>query len=52
MREVRPAERMEATPSVVRGPAPDLGQHTDEVLREAGLSAPEIESLRSDGVVP
>ncbi len=52
MREVRPAERMEQTPSVVRHPAPDLGQHTDEVLREAGFAAPEIQSLRSNGVVP
>ena len=38
-------------------PAPDrrppwLGEHTDSVLREVlGLSASEIESLRSDGVI-
>ena len=51
MRQIRPAERMEGTPSVVRCPAPDLGQHTEEVLREAGFSAREIQTLRSDGVV-
>ena len=28
------------------GPAPELGQHSDEILAEAGLSAAEIASLR------
>jgi crotonobetainyl-CoA:carnitine CoA-transferase CaiB-like acyl-CoA transferase len=30
---------------------PRLGEHTDEVLLEAGLSAAEIADLRSHGVV-
>jgi crotonobetainyl-CoA:carnitine CoA-transferase CaiB-like acyl-CoA transferase len=30
--------------------APRLGEHTDEVLAGAGLSATEIEALRKDGV--
>jgi crotonobetainyl-CoA:carnitine CoA-transferase CaiB-like acyl-CoA transferase len=34
-----------------RRPAPDLGQHTDEVLAEVGLSPAEIADLRSDGVL-
>jgi crotonobetainyl-CoA:carnitine CoA-transferase CaiB-like acyl-CoA transferase len=50
MREARPPERMEATPSGITRPAPTLGEHTDEVLREAGLDASRIEQLRSDGV--
>jgi crotonobetainyl-CoA:carnitine CoA-transferase CaiB-like acyl-CoA transferase len=33
------------------GLAPALGQHTDEVLIRAGLSAPEIAQLRSQGVI-
>ena len=33
------------------GPAPALAQHTDEVLREAGLSAGEIAALRDTGAV-
>lgn len=32
-------------------PGPDLGEHTDEVLREAGFAMPEIEALRRDEVI-
>ncbi|HXJ63100.1 MAG TPA: CaiB/BaiF CoA-transferase family protein [Actinomycetota bacterium] len=32
-------------------PAPGLGEHTDEVLREAGLDAGEIERLGAGGVI-
>ena len=32
-------------------PPPMLGQHTDEVLRELGLSAASIAELRRDGVI-
>ena len=39
------------TPSSVRTPPPVLGQHTDEILMEIGLSRNDINQLRSDGVV-
>ena len=32
-------------------PPPALGEHTDEVLMQAGLSAKEIENLRVNGVI-
>jgi crotonobetainyl-CoA:carnitine CoA-transferase CaiB-like acyl-CoA transferase len=32
-------------------PAPDLGEHTDELLAAAGFSADEIDALRGDGVI-
>ena len=31
--------------------APDVGQHTDEVLRQAGYDDARIEELRQTGVV-
>ena len=35
----------------IRTPAPALGQHTDEVLREAGFGPEAIEELRANGVI-
>ncbi len=32
-------------------PAPLLGEHTDEVLDELGLSADDVEALRRDRVI-
>ena len=34
-----------------RGPAPELGQHTEEVLLEAGYTREEIATLREQGVM-
>jgi crotonobetainyl-CoA:carnitine CoA-transferase CaiB-like acyl-CoA transferase len=35
----------------VRGPAPDIGDDTDDVLRELGIDGAEIAALREAGVV-
>jgi CoA:oxalate CoA-transferase len=43
--------RMSATPWSMERPAPALGQHTDDVLTDAGLTAAEIETLRAEGIV-
>jgi len=43
--------RLTATPPVLLRAPPGLGEHTDEVLREMGLSAEAIEALRGSGVV-
>jgi len=51
IREPRPPLCFDRTPSAIQGPAPALGAHTDEVLRELGLAAAEIEELRGEGVV-
>ena len=34
-----------------RGPAPDLGQHTREVLAGIGLTGPELDALVADGTI-
>jgi formyl-CoA transferase len=43
--------KLSATPGAVRRAAPKLGEHTDEVLREAGYSQAEIGALRQKGIV-
>ena len=39
------------TPGIIRRPAPELGEHTDEVLAEVGYSPEQIEKLRHDRIV-
>ncbi len=44
--------KLSATPGKVRWPGPELGAHTEDVLREvAGLSAETLAGLRARGVV-
>ncbi|RZL62882.1 MAG: CoA transferase [Variovorax sp.] len=43
--------RLSATPPVLRHAPPALGQHTDQVLTELGLSSETIAALRTSGVV-
>ena len=45
------AVRLGGRPAPLRGPAPTLGQHTDEVLAELGFSDAEIARFRADGIV-
>ncbi len=51
MRQPRPPERFDRTPSSLRLPAPALGQHGDEVMRELGLDDAERKILVESGVV-
>ena len=51
MRQARPAARFAGTPAVISRPAPAAGEHSDELLAEAGYAASEISALRADGVV-
>ena len=43
--------KLERTPSSVVAPAPDIGQHSDEVLREEGYSDVDIARLRQLQVI-
>ena len=52
VRMVGPVVKLSETPGAVREPAPLLGQHTDEVLREClGLDDGEIARLRAAGAL-
>ncbi len=43
--------RMSGTPASVRRHPPQLGEHTDEILREVGYSDDEITALRREGAI-
>lgn len=43
--------RLAGTPGAPVGPPPAVGEHTDAILAEAGVPAPEIARLRRVGVV-
>ena len=45
-----PAAKFSRTPTSVRSAAPELGQHTDEILQELGLDADQRARLEKDGV--
>ena len=46
-----PVKLAGAPEDLVRMPPPKMGEHTDDVLREAGLTSEEIEQLRATGAV-
>jgi crotonobetainyl-CoA:carnitine CoA-transferase CaiB-like acyl-CoA transferase len=50
-RYLRHPVRYEATPAALRRHAPRLGEHTDEVLEEAGFTQREIAELRAAGAL-
>jgi len=46
-----PAPRFSRTPAAQPRPAPGIGQHSEEVLREAGFTADEVAALREAGAL-
>ncbi|GIJ31389.1 alpha-methylacyl-CoA racemase [Micromonospora sediminimaris] len=46
-----PAPRFSATPAAIRRPPPWPGEHTDEILGEAGFDRDRISRLRASGAV-
>lgn len=45
VRQLRAPTRWSASPPSVRSPAPTLGQHTAEVLREAGVPQEQVDTI-------
>lgn len=51
-RVIGPPVKLSETPACIGSPAPELGEHTAEVLSELlGVDAATVESLASDGVI-
>ena len=48
---VNQAASLSRTPFRIHAPTPELGQHTDEILDELGVSAGDISALKERGVV-
>ena len=51
VRQPKPAARFEVNEAVIGGPAPRVGQHSKEVLRELGYSDGDIEKMVGDRAV-
>jgi crotonobetainyl-CoA:carnitine CoA-transferase CaiB-like acyl-CoA transferase len=49
--QVAPPFELSTTPAAVRIPPPLLGEHSVEILTELGFGPPEIDRLRTDGVI-
>jgi crotonobetainyl-CoA:carnitine CoA-transferase CaiB-like acyl-CoA transferase len=50
-KRIPPPVRLSGSPASVRRPAPLIGEHNREVLREVGLDDAEIDALAADGVI-
>jgi alpha-methylacyl-CoA racemase len=46
-----PAPRFDRTPAAISSPPPHAGQHTDEILEEAGFEADRIAKLRASNAI-
>ncbi|MBW8906864.1 MAG: CoA transferase, partial [Betaproteobacteria bacterium] len=51
LRMLNQAVKLSRTPATLKTATPEIGQHTDEVLRELEYSDAEIAQLRKQGVV-
>jgi crotonobetainyl-CoA:carnitine CoA-transferase CaiB-like acyl-CoA transferase len=46
-----PAVKLEKTPGTIRTGAPALGEHSREILGEAGLAPAELDALAAQGII-
>jgi crotonobetainyl-CoA:carnitine CoA-transferase CaiB-like acyl-CoA transferase len=43
--------KLSLTKAQIQSKAPELGEHTDEIMKDLGFSATEIENLKNLGAV-
>jgi glutamyl-tRNA reductase len=48
VRQLQPAARFEVSRTAIKGPAPRIGEHTREVLRELAYSEQDVENMIAD----
>jgi crotonobetainyl-CoA:carnitine CoA-transferase CaiB-like acyl-CoA transferase len=51
LRQIGVPIKFSHTPGEVRTPAPEIGEHTEEILKQLGYSQGEIDRLRRGGVI-
>ena len=51
VRQARPAAQFDKSPSEISRPAPQLGQHSQEILRQLGHTDAEVQALAKAGVI-
>ncbi|GAH87156.1 unnamed protein product, partial [marine sediment metagenome] len=44
--------KLSEKPASIRRPAPELGQHTEEILLELGYNWGQIQRLKDNNVIP
>jgi crotonobetainyl-CoA:carnitine CoA-transferase CaiB-like acyl-CoA transferase len=49
VRQPQPAAQFADTPAGIRGPAPSIGEHTRDIMKELGLAESDIEALIASG---
>ena len=45
------AVKLSRTPFEIHSATPELGEHTDEILKECGLNADQVAKLREKGII-
>jgi crotonobetainyl-CoA:carnitine CoA-transferase CaiB-like acyl-CoA transferase len=51
IRQIGVPIKFSETPGEVRTPAPEMGEHTEEILKGLGYNQKSIERLRKEGVI-